>query len=94
VPEFQTVHTLAIEAEYQLGKRSNPSFNAMFPPFAPSKPDSTAQTDKKKGKEHKYFCAWHQGSNSHATKDCRKIASLKAAGKWKSKESSELNTEQ
>lgn len=80
VPEFQAVHGMAIEAEYQLGRSGRtPQLNGLLPPFSPSPSDSSA---KPKVKEHKFWCHWHKGNNSHATKDCKKIASLKAAGKW------------
>jgi hypothetical protein len=90
VPELSTIHTLAIESEYQLSKNSKSQLYALFPPFN-SKPSPS--NDKKKGTEHKYFCVWHQGNNFHDTKDCKKIASLKAAGKWKEKEKENEKTE-
>jgi hypothetical protein len=61
VPELSTVHTLAIESEYQLSKNSKSQLYALFPPFD--------------------------------TKDCKRIASLKAAGKWKEKEKEKDKTE-
>lgn len=75
LPEFDVVHTQAIEAEYQLRSNRAPSLQGIFPQGGAG--TSTAK---------KFWCELHKENHSHDTKDCRKIKDLKKQGKWKEHE--------
>ena len=70
LPDFEVIHTQAVEAEYQQKTaRATPSLKGLFP--------GSTSTPKKT-----FWCELHKENNTHDTKDCFRIQSLKRQGKW------------
>lgn len=88
LPDLDTVHRQAVEAEYQLkpsSSRPAPQFNYIPPPNQGNQGGDT-QKDRSKERTGDKWCTWHKWNNSHTTKDCKKIKELKDKGEWKGKD--------
>lgn len=84
LPDLETVHRQAIEAEYQLrptNHRPVPELRGIFPGGRDKSTPDRAGTSSTNTK----WCVWHKANNDHDTKDCPKINELKRQGKWKGK---------
>jgi hypothetical protein len=88
LPDFETVHKQAIEAEYQL----RPTGNRQVPDLRGILPKGTNKTHHDKAgasssaDEKTKWCVWHKKNSDHDTKDCPKIKELKQQGLWKGKD--------
>ncbi len=95
LPDLETVHRQALEAEYQLRPvpgRSGPKLHALFTPGGHESRDSfrpkgadTRDKVQSSSKPDKY-CFYHKWNNTHTSTDCHKIKDLKAKGEWKGKD--------
>lgn len=84
LPDLDTVHRQAIEAEYQLkpsANRPNPQFRGIFPAVSQTRGDPNYE--QKKGDK---WCILHKWNHTHTTQDCRRVKTLKEKGEWKTKE--------
>lgn len=89
LPDLETIHRQAVEAEYQFkpsSSRSAPQFGGLFPPPNPKNQDSEPPKDRNNEKKGDKYCTWHKWNKTHTTKDCRKIKDLKDKGEWKGTE--------
>jgi Retrotransposon gag protein len=94
LPDLETVHRQAVEAEYQLRPtphRPGPELRGIFGQNNKSKEqnrDKDKTKDKDKGKPRKgdKYCIWHKWNDSHTTEECTKIKELKEKGEWKGKD--------
>jgi hypothetical protein len=90
LPDFDTVHKQAIEAEYQLRPASNsnrtiPELRGIFSKNRDKEIQEKAGNPSS-GTSNTKWCVWHKRNNDHDTKDCPKINELKRQGKWKGKD--------